>query len=107
MKQSKFCRAIVLAIGMGSLCGTSAASDVQTQVDEITKKYQSQWDAIKKEGEAIKDDAPEGAETAVGVDLDCDMKRKEIKLDIPEVTMKTRNISLHVPQVTMKTNRIV
>ena len=107
MKKSKLCKVIVLIIGMGSLCGTAAASDVQGQVDQITKKYQSQWDAIKKEGEALKDDAPEGAETAVGVDLDCDMKKNEIKLDIPEVTMKTRNMSLHVPQVTMKTNRIV
>ena len=97
----------ILAAVISGYGGMAVASDVREQVEKITNKYQSEWDAIKREGESLKDDAPEGSEIAVGVDLDCNMKRNEVKLDIPEVTMNTRNMSLHVPQVTMKTNRIV
>lgn len=98
---------IALAFGMTGYGGIIHASEVQDQVDQITKKYEPQWNEIKQEGESLADEAPEGAETTVGVDIDCENKEKEVKLDIPEVTMKTQKMALHLPQVTMKTNRIV
>lgn len=97
----------ILVLIVASSASNAALADVEQQIAQIKSTYDAEWAAIKAEGDNIKDDAPEGPEVAVGVNLDCEMKRNEIKLDIPEVAMKTNNMSLHVPQVTMKTQSIV
>lgn len=84
----------------------NADTNAQVEIENINQKYAAEWEGIREEGDKLKDEAPDGPETAFKIDFDCDMKPNEISLDIPEVTMKTRNLSLHVPQVTMKTNRI-
>lgn len=99
----------IIFIFMVSTNSSAQSSDatVQRKIEEINKRYEEEWVRIKRESDSIKNRAPTGAETVAGIDLDCKMKRNEIRLDIPEVSMSLQNISLHLPQVTMKTQRIV
>ena len=99
-----FSSALFVIVGAAQAQETPA--DIEAQIAAANAKYEQQWQNIRERGDSIKEDAPQGAETAVDVDMDCENKRQEVKLDIPEVTMKLQRMSVDVPQVAMKTRTI-
>jgi hypothetical protein len=80
-------------------------SQVEAKIDAIKQKYQSGWNAIKSESDALQADAPKGFEIPTGIDIRVGMKRHEYSLHVPEVTMKRQDMSLHLPQVTVRDRR--
>lgn len=96
-----------LAIAL-TFCSLSALSQDSPDpaVTEINKKYEQEYERLRQQGEDLSKKAPDGAENAVGFDIDFS-KQKDVSFDIPEFRMKRQKIVLDLPSVTMKLKRIV
>ncbi|NRB04065.1 MAG: hypothetical protein HRU30_12450 [Rhodobacteraceae bacterium] len=81
------------------------STELETRINEINARYDQTYDQYKAEGDRLAERAPEGAETAIGIDFDVREKRHEVILDLPTINMREKRIILDLPQVTMKDRR--
>lgn len=102
---SRLTIACVLAAASLAASNAFAASTLDAKIKEINARYEQTYKRLEREGERLGERAPEGAETAVGVDVKAKMKRHEIILDLPTINMREKRIVLDLPQVTMKNRR--
>lgn len=97
----------VLALFSGHVAAQEAPLAIAKQIDEVNTRYARDWAEVQQQGDQLQDDAPEGYENAVQIDVDCKKKKQEIKLDIPEMSINRKDMSLDLPQVTMTARRVV
>ncbi|MDW9620192.1 hypothetical protein [Sinorhizobium meliloti] len=86
--------------------GAQEAQPGQSQIDEINKRYQQEYDKIKAEADELKGFKPNAVEGLTNSKLEITKKTVEIKFDTPSVDMRIQEIKLHLPQITMKTRKI-
>lgn len=76
------------------------------KVVAINKKYEAEYAKLQKQGEELSKKSPQGAENAVGFDIDFS-KQKDVSFDVPEFRMKRQKAVLELPSLTMKIQRVV
>lgn len=76
------------------------------QLEQIQDKYAAEYKKLEDQGQTISENAPKGAENAVGVDVDLS-KWHDVSFDVPEFRMQQEHIAFDLPTATMKTRRIV
>lgn len=97
--------AVALSLLLTNL-NVAAQDATDPTVDSINKRYEEEYKKLQKQGEELSKKAPDGAENAVGFDIDFS-KQKDASFDVPEFRMKRQKIVLDLPSVTMKLKRIV
>lgn len=98
--------AICVALAGSVLHGNAAnASEaLEKRIGEINVQYEQRFAALKKEGEGLNDGwSPSAFEAGVGFSGNVTWEVTTIKLDLPAAKMKRRDIKLHLPQWTHKT----
>lgn len=104
----KNCSIIVAVLSFATTATAQEATpSMEAKMADVNARYAEEWAGVQRESQAIKDDAPEGMETALQIDATCNSKRHEIKLDIPEMSMSRKDMSLDLPQVSMESHRVV
>lgn len=79
-------------------------------VDEVTSKYQKQFDELNAKAQQVSREAEKKKPSALGAALTvpCDVKMslQKIIINVPEVTFKQQDIIFHLPAIRMKETRI-